>query len=101
MATIVPYWYQREAVASIFAYFRDDVGNPLVAMPGGTGKSVVIATFIKEALQLWPKTRVLCLTHIRELISQNAERCLQTWPEAPIGIYSAGLKQRDVMQPII
>lgn len=99
MNEIVPHSYQETAVASIFDYFRHASGNLLVAMPGGTGKSVVIATFIKRALQSWPSTRVICLTHIKELIEQNAERCLQTWHEAPVGIYSAGLKQRDTIKP--
>lgn len=35
-------WYQREAVDSIFHYFQSGkTGNPIVALPTGTGKSVV------------------------------------------------------------
>ena len=41
------------------------------------------------------------LTHRKQLISQNAKRLLQLWPLAPLGINSAGLKQRDVYHPII
>jgi len=38
------------------------------------------------------------LTHIKELIRQNAEKLRLHWPEAPLGIYSAGLGQRDTAQ---
>ena len=36
-------WYQSEAEFAIYEYFRQgNIGNPIVAMPTGTGKSVVI-----------------------------------------------------------
>lgn len=69
-------------------------GNPCLCMPGGSGKSVVIASIVKDALQKWPKTRVLMLVHNKKLIQQNAEKLRAMWPGAPLGIYSAGLKKR-------
>lgn len=100
MSVIVPHWFQDEAIRSIPAYFEHAVGNPVIALPTGTGKSVVIAFFLKWVLQNWPRQRVMVLTHVKELIAQNATRMQQAWPEAPIGIYSAGLKQRDTVMPI-
>jgi DNA repair protein RadD len=94
-------YYQTDAVNSIFEYFSENTGNPLVAMPTGTGKSVVIARFCERVFQLWPMQRFLVLTHVKELIEQNAARMQDVWPTAPIGIYSAGLKSRDYIQPII
>lgn len=41
------------------------------------------------------------ITHVKELIAQNAEELYKLWPEAPIGIYSAGLKLKQTAQPII
>ena len=35
------------------------------------------------------------LTHQKELISQNAEKMLSIWPNAPMGIYSASLGKRE------
>lgn len=94
--------YQIAAVQSIFEYFADGgKGNPIVALPTGTGKSVVIGAFIKEALQAYPGTRVMKLTHVKELISQNFEKLLAVWPTAPAGIYSAGLGRKDMGHPII
>jgi superfamily II DNA or RNA helicase len=39
--------YQTEAVQSIWTYFQAKQGNPVVAMPTGTGKSIVIARFLQ------------------------------------------------------
>ena len=65
-----------------------------------TGKSVIIAEFIKRALMAYPTTRVMMLTHVKELVQQNAEKLKGVWKQAPLGIYSAGLKERDVGRPI-
>jgi DNA repair protein RadD len=95
-------WFQSEAVGSIYQYYASGAtGNPIVALPTGTGKSVVIAEFLRGILQNWPFQRVMCLTHVKELIDQNSKKMLDHWPEAPVGIYSAGLNQRDVGFPIV
>jgi DNA repair protein RadD len=64
-------------------------------MATGTGKSVVIASLAKRLLTNWPDMRVLMLVHVRELVQQNAQAMLRNWPQAPIGINSAGLGRRD------
>ena len=92
--------YQEQAVQSIFDYFVTDSGNPLVALPTGSGKSLVIAEFCRRALHYYPNTRIMMATHVKELISQNAEKLQTLWPHAPLGIYSAGLRQRDTRLPI-
>lgn len=95
-------WYQAEAEFSIFDYFQSGkTGNPVVAMPTGTGKSVVIANFLRTIFRHWPTQRVMMLTHVKELIEQNAKKLIQVWPTAPLGIYSAGLKSRDMILPIV
>jgi DNA repair protein RadD len=95
-------WYQGEAVESVFDYFRSgNTGNPVIALPTGTGKSHVIGGIQERALGYWPTQRFINLTHVKELVEQNAKKMLEGWPNAPIGINSAGLKQRDVMQSII
>lgn len=95
-------WYQEEAEYHIFDYFqRGQVGNPVVAMPTGTGKSVVIANFVRKVFSLWPNQRIMMLTHVKELIEQNAEKLMSVWPTAPLGVYSAGLNSREMIMPII
>ena len=70
---------------------KGNKGNPVVAMPTGTGKSVVISNFIKKAFHLYPRSKMMMLTHVKELIEQNGEKMVDIWPQAPLGYYSAGL----------
>lgn len=90
-----PRSYQLEAVQSIYDYFGYASGNPLIAMPTGTGKSVVIAMFLQSVFHSYPTQRVLILTHVKELIVQNYEKLRAIWSQAPAGIYSAGLNRRE------
>lgn len=94
---MIPRSYQLEAVDHVWDYFRNHTsGNPLIAMPTATGKSVVIALFVKSVLDAYPGQRIMVLTHVKELIVQNYSKLLKVWPFAPAGVYSAGLNKRDV-----
>ena len=92
--------YQTAAVRSLYDYFENRTGNPVIAMPTGTGKSVVIAEFLRSIYTAYPHQRVIVATHVKELIAQNYEKLRIVWPHAPAGIYSAGLGRRDNMQRI-
>lgn len=95
-------YYQAEALDALYNYFlTHENGNPIIALPTGTGKSVLPAAFIHGILRQWPNQRFGMITHVKELIQQNAEELLKLWPTAPLGIHSAGLKQRDFAHPII
>lgn len=89
-------WYQQEAVASLFRYWAEKDGNPLIALPTGSGKSVVCARFAYEAKLYYPPTRMLILTHVKELIQQNYTKLMTAWPSAPAGIYSAGIGRKEI-----
>ena len=93
--------YQQSAITAIYNYFEDHHGNPLVVIPTAGGKSLVMASFINGVLKAWPDQRILIVTHVRELIAQNHAEMLGLWPEAPAGIYSAGLGRRDVEARIL
>lgn len=93
--------YQFDAVDAPINYFNEGgTGHPIVAMPTGTGKSIVIASFVKKIFQTYSKQRVMMLTHVKELIEQNFDKFMRVWPTAPAGIYSAGLKRREHQFPI-
>lgn len=95
-------YYQSECVYSIFDYFKQgNKGNPLCALPTGTGKSIIIAKFIETVVKTWPRQRIMMLTHVKELIEQNAEKLKQMWPECPLGIHSAGLSKKDFCQSVV
>jgi DNA repair protein RadD len=94
--------YQRRAIDMLNDWFhRNPEGHPVLEMPTGSGKSHVIAAYCEETLREWPETRILMLTHVKELIEQNAAKMREYWPAAPLGIYSAGLRQRDASQSIV
>lgn len=99
---LTPRDYQYEAARSPFDYFASGkTGNPIIAMPTGTGKSVVIAMFLENVFRLYANQKVLVLTHVKELIQQNYMKLLNLWPGAPAGINSAGLGKRDFHDRII
>lgn len=82
-------------------YWREGGGNPLVDLATGLGKSVVIASMIRDLLTAYPDMRVLVLVHVRELVSQDFTALVRLWPAAPAGIYSAGLGRRDAHHQIV
>lgn len=94
-------YYQEEAISSIFDYFNKHDGNPVIALPTGTGKSLVIAEFVRRVMMSWPNQRIMMLTHVKELIEQNYEKLISVWPQAPAGIYSAGVGRKDTALPVI
>lgn len=87
--------YQREAVDAVYAFLRTRDDNPCVVIPTVGGKTPVMATICRDAVQLW-NGRVLILAHVKELLEQAAEKLRAIAPDAPVGVYSAGLKRRDL-----
>ena len=92
--------YQQEAINALYGWFEAGKGNPLVVAPTGSGKSVMLAEFMRSALERFPQTRILCVTHVKELIVQNHAALLRLWPNAPAGIYSAGLGRKQLHSQI-
>lgn len=93
--------YQTEAKAAAMAYWADGGGNPLIDLATGTGKSLLNASMIKDLIQAYGDMRIGCITHVKELIEQNAAEMLRLWPGAPIGIYSAGVGRKDVGSQVL
>lgn len=87
--------YQREAINAIYDYWESGGGNGVVVIPTGGGKSLVIASLLREMLGAYPDMRAGSITHVKELIAQNFQELIRSWPQAPAGIYSAGIGRRD------
>lgn len=94
-------YYQPEAVEKTIEYLFSHTGNPLIALPTGTGKSVVIVLFIMRLLGIYFPTRVLMLTHSLELVGQNAAKFKSMAPNIPLGINCDGIGKRDTQQNVI
>jgi DNA repair protein RadD len=93
--------YQREALSALDVYWSRGGGNPLVTMATATGKSVIIAHLIRDISRRYPALRVMVVAHVLELIRQDLEPLLALWPDAPVGINSAGIGQREWDAPIV
>ena len=92
--------YQEDAIAALYDYFGRSSGNPLLVLPTGAGKSLIIASLLKGIMSRWPNQRVMMLTHVKELIEQNHAKLLALWPAAPVGIYSASIGRKDAFSKI-
>lgn len=92
--------YQRAAIDSLYEYWQQEKGNPLIVAPCGAGKSIMIAQFIQEAM-FYPGTRILVLTHRMELLEQDEAELKTLWPNAPTGFYSSGLGRKERNAPIL
>ena len=94
--------YQADAIKSIFAHWstgsRD---HGLIVVPTGGGKSLIIAALCENVQSIAPGTRILMLTHVRELLSQNEDELLKYYPDAPVGIFSAGMNRKEIDAPIL
>lgn len=96
-----PRWYQVEAhEALINCLWNEPEEAPVVAIPTGAGKSLTIAMVALDVLQRVPRARIVIATHSKELVSQNAKTLQRYWPQAPFGVYSAGLGSKEAAMPI-
>ena len=92
--------YQRNVVNELEQYIVERRGNPCVIAPTGSGKSILIATFISELVEAYPGTKVLMLTHQKELIEQDMAKLKVLAPQLEMGVYSASLGEKDASKDI-
>lgn len=94
--------YQEQCISDLFEYWETGTGRaPIVVLPTGAGKSLVVASFIKTVLAESPYVHIMVLAHVRELVQQNHDEFVALCPEINTGIYSAGLNSRDVKNSVI
>lgn len=86
--------YQQQAVDATLTHFRQSNQSAVLVLPTGAGKSLVIAELARLA-----KQKILVVTHVQELVEQNAAK-FEALGATP-GIYSAGLKQRDTEHQVV
>lgn len=98
MLTLRP--YQQQAIDAVYQHLREHDDNPVVVIPTGGGKTPVMATICRDAVQTW-NGRVLVLAHVKELLQQSVDKLKQVCPELKVGVYSAGLKRRDTEHAVI
>ncbi len=90
--------YQQEAVDAVWNHIRNRNDNPCVVLPTGAGKGVVLSELARQVVE-W-SGRIVIVAHVKELLEQTAGNIMKMAPEIPVGIYSAGLKSRDLGYPV-
>lgn len=90
--------YQREAIDAAYAWHATHDGNCLVVVPTGGGKSLIMGTIAKEAVE--GGARVLVIAHRKELIEQNWKAMQSAGlPGLQCGLISGQLKRKDISTP--
>jgi len=99
MTKYTPRHYQQSANDKTWNYLSDSTDDPLIVMPTGSGKSLVIAMLCEQALAY--DSRVVVLANRKELLQQNADKIRSLLPGVKVGIYSAGLAEKSTDQRIV
>lgn len=91
--------YQQRAIDRLYASWMTHAAEhtPLVVMPTGSGKSIVIAELVRLLFETWPEDhpRTVVLVPSKELAEQNAEKLSSVLPaNRSVGYYSASLGQK-------
>ena len=88
-------WYQKKVAPLVFDYWRKHKNKkPIIAIPTGAGKSLIIADLIYQSHSKW-NIEILVLSHRKEILTQNKSALMEYLEQhnlsTDIGIYSAGL----------
>ena len=89
--------YQRDAVDAAITVVKAG-GNPVLSLPTGSGKSLVLAEIARRALA--GGKRVLIVTHVQELVEGNAAEFEKLTGLRP-GVLCAGLERRDLADNVL
>lgn len=84
-------YYQNDAVEAVWSALKRKA-HPVVELPTGSGKSLVVAELCHRVIN--KGGRVLILTHVQELVAQNAAEFQKLSGIEP-GILCAGLERTD------
>jgi DNA repair protein RadD len=91
--------YQYEAIEHTWRWLKNAKTAPVIVLPTGSGKSIVIAELARRVVEI--NRRVIVLAHRAELVDQNALELRGLAPSLDVGIYSAGLRQRDTERDVV
>jgi superfamily II DNA or RNA helicase len=86
--------YQEDALTAIFRAYARGISRPLIALPTGTGKTVIFSHLVKQR-----PGRCLILVHRDELIRQAYDKLQEILPEVTVGVVKA--QEDDHIAPIV
>jgi ATP-dependent helicase IRC3 len=86
--------YQEEAIVAVNEAAEDGITRPLVALPTGTGKTVIFSHLIDQRAG-----RSLVLAHRDELIRQTVDKLLLVNPDCKVGVVKA--EENQLFGPVV
>ena len=96
MYTLRP--YQEPIAQKVIDYIAKNPNkHPLIAMPTGSGKTVVLADIILKLLEKNNDYKILVLSHVKEILEQDVE-AIKNHVDPNVGVYSAGLDSKEIRQ---
>lgn len=96
----VPRDYQQESIEAFWRGTKTHKGqNPLIVLPTGGGKTIVIADILRGISKIGYRSIVLARS--KELVKQNLEKFSMHLPDVSAGIYCAGLGRKETSPNII
>lgn len=99
MATLRP--YQQETIQAIMDWYVDhnEIDQiPILQLPTGAGKSIIIAALVELFFKKWPEQhpRTLVIVPSKELAEQNAGHLDRVLPKnVSLGYYSASVGEKN------
>jgi len=87
--------YQTDCVDAWVEDLKDIKNNPLVAVPTGAGKTVILCKTLIKWFDYRPDSNVLILSHTSDIVQQDYDAMSEFFPEFGMGIYSASLKTKE------
>lgn len=93
--------YQKRAIDALREALAAKAGNPLVVLPPGTGKSLLVAELIRSSRKANPNARIVVLMPSKELVVQNANELRRLCPDETVSMYNAALGLREASGMVI
>jgi len=89
-----PRWYQKRSVKKSLRAIKEKEVHPVIAVPTGAGKSLILCLITGGYLDENITRDVLILSHRSTILEQDLSALEEQFPEIEIGLYSAGLKSK-------
>lgn len=94
--------YQQIAVDSAYKWLHQGTSRAgIIVLPVGSGKTVIIAELIKKISFQYPRTKIIVVSHVQELLQQGMQTLISQWPEADACFYSSGIGQKRLHSDIV
>ncbi len=92
--------YQQQAIDATFAHLENDGSDGLIVIPTGGGKTPVMAEIVRRICER-PDAKVLCVTHVYELVEQGFKSFIRHAPGIHVGVNNAAMGKRDFRSQVI